>query len=184
MIDADDMRIIRKEIQKQVQIILSGQSGGGDVFKETIESMLPGMDNITDRPLMHPYGFSSIAPKGTIQVTARQGEHPGNRVVLGHRDSGQPTDLGIGESAIYSKSGYSVRVVAGQIELGKGGTWEPAVLGDSLNKVLTAILDAIIKHTHMGNLGFPTAPPDNAATFTAIENEQLKTILAKDGGAY
>ncbi len=185
MIDSDTQRWLRREIQRQINIILSGEAGSTTATTETIQNMFPGQDGILDRPVMHPYGFGSRAPKGTISVVARQGEHPANRVVLGHRAADRPA-MDEGESVLYSKSGYQVRVKNGVIEIGKGGAFEPVVLGDKLTALLEALIDAIAQHTHIGNLGAPTGPPQNASTFNQLKSNQVSgdKLLSKDGGGF
>lgn len=53
---------------------------------------------------------------------------------------------------------------------------EPLVLGAVLQTLLSDVLTAIATHTHTGNLGAPTTPPLNAATFTG-----KKTSPVDDG---
>lgn len=118
--DAELTRFIREEIKRQMDVILSGSSGENDkVVNEDISNMYPGMPTILSRPVMHPYGYVSRAPANTIQVTGKQGEHVGNRVVLGHRDGDRPTDLKQGESGMYSSEFYQVRVSNDKIRIGQ-----------------------------------------------------------------
>ncbi len=126
MIESDVQRFIREEIKRQLNVVLSGQSGdNADVETETIDNMYPGMPSITKRPVMHPFGFASRAPKKTISVTAKQGAEPTNRMVLGHRDSLRPKDLGEGDSVIYSSDGKSVlafvKLLKDEISFSTGG---------------------------------------------------------------
>lgn len=112
-------RFVREEIARQLNVILSGQSEGtADVATESIGKLYPGSPTIIDRPVMHPYGFASRAREGAIQVTAKQGASPENRMVLGHRDSERPTDLEAGEATVYSSGGWSVKVLNGSIVIG------------------------------------------------------------------
>jgi len=79
---------VRKEIERQLNVILSGQAGANtSTENETIDNLYPGMPSIESRPVMHPYGFVSRAPRKTISVTGKQGAGPQNRMTLGHRDS-------------------------------------------------------------------------------------------------
>lgn len=185
MIDPEMRRQLHIEMAKMARVILSGSAGTNTMITENIENLYPGMGTITERPIMHPYGFASRAPAKTIQVTARQGEHIGNMVVLGHRDSAKP-DVEVGESVAYSMGGYEVYIRNGKITLAKDGDEETAVVGDTLSTFLKALLDAIIAHTHTGNLGYPTGAPLNSITFTQLKTENLDNdkILAKDGGRF
>lgn len=176
---------VRDEIRRQLKIITSGSAGETTMTTEDIQALMPGMPTIPARPIMHPYGFASRAPNGMISVTAQQGEHPGNKLTLGHRDKNAPS-VDEGESVQYSQGGYRIIVKNGEIFVGKGGDLEHMVVGETLKAVLIAIIQKIIVHTHLGNLGYPTGVPQNAEDFTAIQTDNLDNdkILAKDGGRF
>lgn len=178
-------KFIQDEVKKQVNIILSGQAGANTQFVETIDNLFPGMPSILNRPVLHPYGYVSRAPQGTLSVTARMGDHAGNRMVIGHRDANRPA-VGPGESAIYNVNGYEVRLAAGTVQIGKNGTFETAVVGDTLVTLLSQLLDLLATHTHIGNLGAPTSPPQQASDFTQLKSDFVanERILAKDGGRF
>jgi phage gp45-like len=104
------LKFIRDEIKRQINIVLGGTSGANDSTQtETIRALYAGMPDIPDRPVMHPSGFASRAPAGTIQVTTRVGPSPENRLVMGHRDVLR-ANLGLqpGESMIYGSNGTDV----------------------------------------------------------------------------
>lgn len=110
MNEADLKRFIRLEVARQAQVILSGVTGANEnVGSEDIEQVYPGSPTIEKRPVMHPYGFASKAPRGVLQVTARQGENPGNRMVMGHRDKNRPDDMAEGEAWTYSQGGWFIQ---------------------------------------------------------------------------
>lgn len=186
MMDADTRRFIQKEIARQMNIILSGAAGTNTMITENIEQLYPGMPTIENRPIMHPYGFASRAPQGTIQVTGKQGEHLGNRMVLGHRAKDKP-NMEVGESVVYSVSGYTFKAKNGSLSIGKNGTDETIVVGDTLAEALIALIDALATHTHLeqGD-GNQTDVPNNAATITAVKTSYISNgkILAKDGGRF
>lgn len=186
MFDAEEIRFIREEIKKQIRVVAFGSAGTNTQDVEDVQQLYPGMPNIEKVPVSAPYGYASRAPQDTIEVTARVGEHPGNRVVLGHRAPDRPTGLAVGEMTIYSKAGYAIRVRNDKIEVGKGGEFEPVVVGETLKELLIAVLDAIASHTHIGNSGFDTSPPKNAADFTGAKADFLDNdkILAQDGGRF
>ncbi len=187
MIDAELRKFIEENIRTQLSIILTAQTETSDGKKETFSNMYPGMSSIADRPVMSPYGVASKVPRGTKSVVAQHGDFKGNRIVLGHRDESRPTeDIEEGEIVIYAKDGVRVRVKNGSIELGKGGTYQKMVMGDNLKTLLVALIEAIVQHKHIGNLGFPTSPPDNASTFQNLKAQNLDNdkILAKEGGGF
>lgn len=177
------MRFVREEIKRQLNVVLSGVSESGtDVQKESIGSMYPGMPTIQDRPVMHPFGFASRAPRGVIQVVAKQGNDPTNRIVLGHRDVRRPA-LNDGEVVMYNLGGYVFKLGADGVTLGNGGATMTFVLGEELVALLKAMLDAIVNHTHPSE----GAPPTNAAAFQQLILQYLDpvpTILANKQGGF
>jgi hypothetical protein len=181
MTDSEMIKFMRKEIQRQVNVILSGRTGSNTVETEDIEEMLPGMPTQPLRPVSHPYGFASRAQRGTLQVTARMGDHTVNRMVISHRDVDRPTDLEEGESVVYSKEHYQLRIENGQIQVGKDGEFEPVIMGETMRQLMISLIDLIISHRHLGNLGFDTSPPRNAADFLQLRELDSSNILAKDG---
>ena len=185
MIDAELKRYIDLSIRQQLQIITSGAAGASTPTTEDINSLMPGMPTLTNRPIMHPYGFVSRAKKGTISVTAQQGDHPGNKLTLGHRDGNAPS-VDEGESAQYSFGGYRVVCKNGEIFVGKGEDLEHMVVGETLKTFLLMLLDLLIAHQHYGNLGYPTSVPITAQDFTDLKADYIANdkILAKDGGRY
>lgn len=185
MIDSELRRYIDRLIETKLNVILNGVTGNTTTSTETINNLFPGQDGIKDRPVSHPYGFVSRAIQGCLSVVARIGEHPGNRMVIGHRDANRPS-VDEGESSVYSSGTYEVRVLNGKIQVGKDGEFQTVVMGEDLEAVLIAMLQAIIVHTHIGNLGAPTSPPQNATTFQQIQANQVENgkLLAKDGGKF
>lgn len=182
MTDADVLRFIREEIRRQLNVILPGSAGGNTSQTEDIDQMLPGMPTITERPVMHPYGFASRAARGVISVVARVGDHLGNRLVLGHRDKDRPASLAEGEACIYSVGKFEIRVAKDRVQIGKDGTYETAVVGEKLTEFLTELMTQLIQHTHPA----PGAPPTNVAAFTQAKTQYIDNgkILAKDGGRF
>lgn len=168
MLAGDVRRFIQQEIARQVNVILSGQAGANTVSTETIDNLFPGMPGILDRPVMHPYGISSRAPMGTISVTARQGDHAGNRITLGHRDANRPS-VEEGEVQLYNEFGESIYLANGKIHIGKATASDPAVLGDELKSFLTDLITWLTNHTHIGNLGAPTSPAQQLADLQQIK---------------
>ncbi len=139
-----EWRQIQQLVKQQVSIILSGNTAATQVDDvpgtESIDNLFPGCPTVEGRPLAHPYGLVSRAPKGTAQVTARQGEHPANRIVLLHRDKNRPQLDAEGDVWLYDSHGNQVKLIEGKIvmklddklELGEGATKEAARKGDAV----------------------------------------------------
>jgi hypothetical protein len=186
MTDSDIRKFIRDEIDRKVNVILHGDSGSNTKEAEDIQNLYPGQPTITSRPVMHPFGFVSRAVAGTIQVIGRIGAHTGNRFVLGHRDKNRPDGLEEGECAIYSLGTYEVRIFNTKVQVGKGGTFETLVVGETLRDFLKEFIQIYVAHKHIGNLGFYTTVPDNQAQATQLKTNNLDNdkILAKDSGRF
>lgn len=173
MIDSEIQSYIQREITKQVLIILSGQAGANDSQSENIDNLYPSMPSITGRPVMHPFGMVSRAPNGTISVTARQGDHPGNRMVLGHRDSNRPT-VNEGEVILYNQFGQQIYLESGKIHIGKKSTSDPAVVGNELKAFLISLIGWLLTHTHVTSApGAPTSPPQETADLNSIKSDNV-----------
>lgn len=184
--EIDIKKMIRDEIRLQMDIILSGETGDADNISETIQNLYPGMPGITGRPTAHPYGFCSLAPDGTIQVTARQGENQANRLVLGHRAADRPADLKNGEAAVYSVGKYMVRIQNDMIQIGKDGVYEPVLMGETSRQFFISLIQLILVHTHEDGTGIETSVPLNAEDFTQLQSDNLDNskVLAEDGGRF
>lgn len=179
-------RIIRDEIRIALQVIASGEAGDNSALtSEDINQLFPGLPPVVGRPIMRPYGFMSRAPLGTISVTAQQGEHPGNKVTLGHRDDDVPS-VNEGETKIYEVDGHTIYLSNTAIMLGKnGGTFYTAVLGEALATLINSLITAILNHTHpfLYNAGStPTTGAtqvlSQASSFNSLKTD---TFLAEDG---
>lgn len=186
MIDAEIVRYIRSEVAKQVNVLLHGQAGGNTHEAEDIDQMYPGQATQPSRPVMHPYGIVSRAPRGIIQITGRIGDHPGNRMVMGHRDKDRPDDFDEGEIVVYSIGKYQIRVLKDKIQIGKAGVYEVLPVGETLRDFLKEFIQLYVAHTHIGNLGFNTTIPQNATQATLLKTNNLDNdkILSKDGGRF
>lgn len=168
----DMRREIAEEVRRQVNIILSGQAADNTATTETIENLFPGMPAIENRPVMHPFGISSRAPRGTISVVGRQGDHAGNRLVLGHRDANRPA-VEQGEVKLYNEFGQVIYLQEDAIKIGDDETTNPAVMGNELKSLLLDLIEWITNHTHVGNLGAPTSPPVEAAQLATIKSQNV-----------
>ena len=186
MITPEIKQFIRAEIQRSLMLILSGQAGVNTSQTETIEAPgYPGSNSMEDRPVMHPFGFVSRAPAGIISVIGRQGNDPGNYLVLGHRDKNRP-EIDNGAAAMYASDGSAVGPMvaanANGIFVGKEGTAnKPLLLGTEGNTFFGQLLDLIIAHVHPS----PGSPANNAADFTQLKADQVtsnKLISTTDGG--
>lgn len=167
--DSELARYIKNEIGRQLNVILTGEASTNTHLIETISKQFPGMPDIPDRPVMHPYGVSSRAPRGTLSVTARMGEHTGNRMVIGHRDKNRP-ELEEGEVILYNQFGQQIYLQDGEIHIGSKSASEPFVLGNVFQTMMNSLLAAIQSHTHLSTPpATPTGVPINAAAFAAIQ---------------
>ncbi len=180
MLDPEVQRYIKNEVARQVNVILSGTTQGNTTTTEDIGDMFPGSPTLPARPIMHPWGFVSRAVKGVRSIIGRQGDHPGAKLVLGHRDP-TPPSVEEGESAVYSMAGYVVKVGLTSVTISKDDEEHTAVLGEPLVAILSSVLGTLSTHTHAA----PGAPPTEAALFIAAKAQvDANEFLAKDGGGF
>lgn len=160
-----------------MNIVVNGQALASKKDTEGIANLFPGHDPIPDRPKVSPYGFHSMAPDDTLSVSARVGDHTGNRYVIGHRDSNRP-DVATGEAVLYNGFGQQVRMQngdivlvrnAGKIHLGSAGSANPVNLGDLVQSVLSQFLQIFAVHTHEDSMGGMTMVPLNAGSATTLK---------------
>lgn len=179
--DGDQIRFIREEIKRQINIIINSETGTTTSQTEVIQNLFPGMPNTEARPVVHPYGLVSRATQGTISVTSKTGDHPGNRMVLGHRDKSRP-DLDEGEVMLYNSTGEQIYVKHGDIiftgpkvHIGSKDAKEPFVLGLVFQKFTDTMLQLIEQHTHITSApGALTSEPTNQLQFTQIRLDPIE----------
>lgn len=175
--DSNTISWMRSEIRRQLNVILSGTTGSNTKFTENIENMYPGQPTLVGRPIMHPYGLVSRAPRGVLQVVARQGEHSGNRLVLGHRDRNKP-DLDAGDVVLYNEFGRQVRLDGAIVKIGDASADKPAVLGPELKEFLITFIQLFISHVHISSApGAPTGFPNNSGDATEARDDYLENDL-------
>lgn len=183
MITPEDMRWIREEIKRHLNTVICGETGETTTSEtEEVVSLFQNMGSIGKRPLMHPYGFVSRAPKGTMSVVAKMGAEVTNRFVIGHRDKNRPADLENGETRMYSLAGYQVVTKSDGVYVRHGdGEFYPLLLGTLAADFFGALIDLIVAHTHAA----AGAPPSNALDFTQLKVDNIDSkilISTKDGG--
>jgi len=92
-----------------------------------------------------------------------------------------------GSTVIRALSGKKTHLLSDTaILLGRGGAdpTQPLVLGTVFKTAYSTDLDETAKHKHIGNLGFYTTVPDNAAQFTTlkaspVDNGNMLSDIAK-----
>ncbi len=186
MISSHEWAQLRREIATQMMVILSGNTAATQIDNvvgtESINNSPPGMPTIESRPVAHPYGMVSRAPKDTVQVVARQGDHPGNRIVLLHRDKDRPSLNAAGEVMMYDgfgnqvwmKDGKIVVKLDGTMELGDGATKEAARKTDEVTITITP--DDVLTMALVGASGPVTASSPVTVTGTITQGSSKVKI--------
>lgn len=179
MLTPEVRKAIRQEIRQYMSIILNCSLQASTNEDQEIEQCYPGGPLTEKRPVVHPYGFVSRAPAGTLGVTARVGEHPGARIILGCRDSNRADiDLDEGSVCLYDANGNQLTLDSVGVHLGSSEADNPVPLGNETKELLSAIVDAIITGDLVltSSPGFPTSPnPTTVATFTELKSRLLDT---------
>ena len=178
MLDPEVKREIRREIRNAINIILNCQLGESTTEDQEIEQVYPGAAKLNKRPVVHPFGFVSRAPKGKLGVTAQVGDHPGARIIIGTRDAARAdmSFLEEGEGCLYSVAGEKIVMRKDKTQLGSENAANPVVLGTEIADLLTQLI-AILKAGTMclsTAPGSPTAPnPPIVLQLTNLEATYL-----------
>jgi len=79
---------------------------------------------------------------------------------------------------IFIDKNGKIKITSIEMELLAGtATSEKSVLGETLQTLISTLLDKLIAHTHPTGVG-PSGPPVNVADFTAIKTADLPKILS------
>ena len=84
-----------------------------------------------------------------------------------------------GDTVVRALAGKKTHVLSDTaVLLGRGGAdpTQPLVLGTVFKTAYSQDLQKTAVHTHIGNLGYKTTPPDNAADFLAIKASPVDDI--------
>ncbi len=177
MLTPEIKRLIRHEIKQQMNVILNCILQESTTEEQEIDQVYPGAALLDKRPVVHPYGLVSRAPKGTIGVTARVGEHIGSRIILGCRDSERANiDLDEGDVCLYDANGNQIELNAQGVHLGSSEADNPIPLGNETLALFSAICDTFITEP----LGITTSPgslitpnPTVVAKYTALKLQYI-----------
>jgi len=173
MSESEMIRFIRQVIREEfapiamAQIISNADQMRTTFQRTSSDSQFPNARNI------QPFGFSSRAPVGTDALSVPIGNNPTHVNVVGHFDANRPA-VSDGEVMIYNEFGQQVYLKDGSVHLGISTAAHPVPLGDVLKTALDNLLIAILAHTHVGNIGYPTGTPINAADFESIKASPIE----------
>lgn len=105
-----------------------------------------------------------------------------DKITLQTKGGAKITIDGTADSVIIEdKSGGKIKVAAGKIAIGNSTAELLQQISDQLDKIATWANSVGATHTHLGNLGFPTAPPTQASGYTQLGSD-LQTIKGKVDG--
>lgn len=102
------------------------------------------------------------------------------------KDDKIPIRAAEGDCVLKAKSGKNVWLTSDELinfSRGDAVPTENLVLGQVLKDFLSDLLEKIANHTHVGNNGFPTSPPQDSADYLAlkaspVDNEQILSDLS------
>lgn len=80
-----------------------------------------------------------------------------------------------------TKGTAELNLKAGKVAIGASGVELLQKISDSLDKIITWANSVGAVHTHIGNLGYPTAPPTEAAGYTQLGSDLTTIKSAIDG---
>lgn len=133
------------------------------------------------------YGFPS--PQDLVLLAFGEGDIDSAFVIrrLTSKVDKIPLQAVNGDLVVRALAGKKAHVLSdSMVLLGRGGSdpTEPLVLGLVFKAAYSSHLQLTADHMHIGNMGFVTTPPDNAAQFLAlksdpVDNDAMLSDLAK-----
>ena len=176
MTESEIIKLIKNTVRTELaQTLLGFITETNDAYTTSIRRFSTDSE-IGNLRIIRPYGMASRAPAGTGTVVHPVNGDPSHLLSLGDYDSITRPNCNSGESALYDAYGHIVYLSQSKMQFGSESSANPMILGDIVQTLFENILDAIANHNHIGNLGFSTSPPINAATF-----ESLKSSPVADG---
>lgn len=176
MTESEIRRLIRAEIREALAPIMMGfvvsnENVQRSTMKRTsMEGPTPNVRNI------QPFGISSKAPPATEALFVPVNGDPTHVNMVGHFDKAKPEVTKDGETSLYDSFGHEVYLSENKMQFGSQASANPMMLGDVVQQLFSTLLELIASHNHIGNLGYPTGVPSNAAQFT-----ELKASPVDDG---
>jgi hypothetical protein len=82
---------------------------------------------------------------------------------------------------LLTAGGGELNIVKGKVAFGASGTELLQQISDTLDKIKTFMNSVDSTHDHIGNLGYPTSPPETASQFTQLGSD-LGDIKSKVDG--
>jgi hypothetical protein len=172
MTEAELIKFIRQVVREEfapvaMATIVANATQLRSTFQRTSsDSRFPNARSI------QPYGYASRAPTGTECLAVPVGGNASHVNIVGHFDSARPL-VSDGETLLYDANGHAVYLSTTKVQIGTMIASHPVPLGDILKTALNDLLEAIISHQHMGNLGYPTGTPMNSSAFSAIKSSPV-----------
>jgi hypothetical protein len=80
-----------------------------------------------------------------------------------------------GDTVVKALAGKKVHLHGTKVFMYKGDSepTQPLILGTIFKTAYSSHLEKTSQHTHIGNFGYATTPPDNAADFLALKNDPV-----------
>lgn len=175
MNDSEIRSIIRQEIKQALTPVLMGFITSNEDVKRIMAKRMSNEGPMNVRSIQ-PFGLSSKAPPETQTLLVPIAGDPTNMNAVGNYDTNKP-DVEDGEVSIYDNFGHEVYLSQDKMQFGSKDSANPMMLGDLVQECLSNMLQLIIEHNHMGNLGYPTGAPSNAIQFQQLK---LNTVDSGD----
>jgi hypothetical protein len=172
MTEAETIRMIRQVIRTELAPILMGTVQSNESQTRSTAQRFTSETPIGNMRSIQPYGISSRAPKQTPGLIVPVNADATHLLLLGHFDEQRPVGAD-GETFLYNQFGQMVYLSDGKIQVGTKTSAENLVLGQVFKTFMSEFLQQFIEHTHVGNLGYETAPPSNAEDVVALKESPI-----------
>lgn len=173
MTESEIRKLIRQVVQETIAPILLASVTKNENSLRTNFKYFASAGEIPDVRNIQPFGVSSRAPVGTNALVVPIDGNQTHLVIVGNHDADKPT-TDDGETILYDAYGHVVYLSQTKMQFGSKTSSENMVLGKVFKQFADNLLTALQAETHLGNLGFPTSPPVNAATYAALQTSPIQ----------
>jgi phage gp45-like len=172
MTEAETIRMVRQIIRTELAAIFMGNVQSNESQTRSTAKRFSNEAPIGNMRSIQPYGISSRAPAQTQGLIVPVNGDPTHLLLLGHFDEARPVGAD-GETFLYNEFGQMVYLSNGKIQVGTKASAENLVLGQVFKTFMTNLLTQLQEETHIGNLGYATSVPINAAEYEALAESPI-----------
>lgn len=176
MTDSEIRQLIKETIRHELTQIMMGLVNSNQSNQRSTIQRFKTDGPIPNARSIQPFGVSSRAPKDTDSVIAGVGGDVTHLIMLGHFDKNKP-ETEDGETILYDAYGHIIYLSQDKIQIGSKSSDENLVLGQVFKELAKQWLQIDSEHDHIGNMGYKTSPPTQAADYLDLKASPVEDEL-------